>query len=213
MAHKRILSFYISFIPSLFLQESYSQIAEKEYMPQGDQPLSALQPGNLTRGQLFAQTFAFTLKHCLTQGAVRDLVDLLNAVLPGCLPPNLYYCNKITDVGDTLQTHVCCPTFSEYIGKHDFVTKQCECHGCGNVVDVYDAVKAGSLLTYSLENALRELFELHRAGKYLAGQCDKASDTCTMSDICDGALYSGREDSLSCMSLLLTCNVDGAPVF
>ena len=52
-----------------------------------------------------------------------------------------------------------------------------------------------------------------RAGKYLAGQCDKASDTCTMSDICDGALYSGTEDSLSCMSLLLTCNVDGAPVF
>jgi len=40
------------------------------------------------------------------------------------------------------------------------VTKQCECHGCGNVVDVYDAVKAGSFLTYSLENALRELFEL-----------------------------------------------------
>ena len=74
-----------------------SATSNVEFLPRGDETLSSLQCSGLTRGQLFALTLAFVLKHCLTQAATSDLIALLNAVLPGCLPPNLYHYNKVTD--------------------------------------------------------------------------------------------------------------------
>ena len=54
-----------------------------EFLPQGDQKLSTMQPADLTRGQLFALTYAFTLRRCMTQAAISDLIELFNAALPG----------------------------------------------------------------------------------------------------------------------------------
>jgi hypothetical protein len=89
-------------LESISSQSSGSQ----EYLPDGNRPISELQSSNISRGQLFAMTFAFTLKHCVTPAAISDLMALFNVVLPGCLPPNLYYFNKITDVIVTSCKHM-----------------------------------------------------------------------------------------------------------
>jgi len=108
-------------------------------LAEGDEKLSRLRTADLTRGQLYA----LTLRHCLTQAAISDLIELLNSVLPGCLPSNLYYFNKITDVGDALQTNVYCQNCNEYIGKLNSGLKQCVCTNCNNQYSCNDLIKNG----------------------------------------------------------------------
>ena len=83
-------------------------------MPEGDKNLT---DADMSRGQLFALTFAFILKHRLTKRAMSDLTDLINTVLPNCLQPNIYNFNKILDVDDTINTHVYCSKCNTYTGK------------------------------------------------------------------------------------------------
>ena len=113
-------------------------------MDDGDRLLSELKPSDITRGQLFAMTFAFMLKHCLTQAATSDLMALLNVVLAGCLPPNLYHFNKITDVGDALLTYLYCPNCEALLGKHDRSFKLSNCPVCDNHILAPDLLKSGN---------------------------------------------------------------------
>jgi len=169
----------------------------------------------MSRGQLFVLMFAFILKHCLTQAATSDLIALLNALLPGCLPPNLYFFNKITDVNDTLQTCIYCNNCETFIGKYSAQIHECTCPDCDTVFVANDLVKSGNFfLMYPLEQSLRDVLELNKMGQLLissSSSAEYASDVIT--DICDGSVYSSKQTFRFPSSLSLTANVDGIPVF
>jgi len=185
-------------------------------MPHGDHLLSALKPSDMSRGQLFALLFAFVLKHCITQSALGDLIMLMNVALPGCLPQNLYYFNKIADVSDTLQTHLFCAKCKEYVGLHDSDKKVCSV--CAHTMDCKQSIRKGNFfLIYPLTNSLRAVLELHGMGQFLIDQ-DKHGNICHdgSSNICDishGTLYCGRKNGPFPSSMSLSANVDGVPVF
>jgi len=169
----------------------------------------------MSRGQLFVLMFAFILKHCLTQAATSDLIALLNALLPGCLPPNLYFFNKITDVNDTLQTCIYCNNCETFIGKYSAQIHECTCPDCDTVFVANDLVKSGNFfLMYPLEQSLRDVLELNKMGQLListSSSAEYASDVIT--DVCDGSEYSSKQTFRFPSSLSLTANVDGVPVF
>jgi len=122
----------------------------KEYMPEGDKKLTDLKAADMSRGQLFAITFAFILKHRLTKRGVSDLIDLMNTMLPNCLPPNSYHFNKILDVDDTIDTHVYCSKCNTYIGKLTDGVSQSACPNCQDCVNFDESVKMVTFSWYIL---------------------------------------------------------------
>ena len=194
-------------------QSAPTPSCSKEYMPKGDKNLTELKAADMSRGQLFALTFAFILKHRLTKRAMSDLIDLMNTVLPSCLPPNIYHFNKILDVDDTINTHVYCSKCNTYIGKVTDGVSQSACPECQDVTNFGESVKNGNFfLIYLLENSLPDILELHGVGRYLidnSNQTLQQNDPEVIKDISDGELFTGNFPS----AISLSCNIDGVPVF
>jgi len=73
-------------------------MGEDDYaVPDGASPVYA--GSSITKGQLFTLVFAFLLRHCCTEVAAADLLLLLNTVIPGCMPHNLYFFKKLLQPG------------------------------------------------------------------------------------------------------------------
>ena len=92
---------------------------------------SVSENSSLTRGQLLALVIAFFLRHKLTKVALRDLLQLLNLVLPDCVPATKHFLQPFLYWGNNVQEHFYCPKCAEYVNQTDS-----ECTVCNTRIDV-----------------------------------------------------------------------------
>src|SRR5437870_2057417 len=111
-------------------------------------------PGStLTRGQLFVLFFGLTVRHNLNKFVIRDLLTLLNIVIPGCIQKNIYFWDKFLGQDVSIDTHVLCKVCQDYICKYDENSAADFCSSCNTPVDCQSLISDGSFfLTCSLES-------------------------------------------------------------
>ena len=178
-------------------------------IPDGHSPVAS--GSSITKGQLFTLVSAFILRHCCTDVAVGDLISLLNSLIPGCLPHNLYFFRKLLhpSISENIQLHGLCYECGAYLCK---ITKQvvtCTCSECGSLLNCKEIVKKGStFLMYPIDQQLKMLLE--KVG--IVDRISQRDKTDTISDIGDGSEYKKLSINFP-ESLSLTCNTDGIPAF
>jgi len=169
----------------------------------------------VTRGQLFTLVYAYMTRHALTKAASADLIALLNTLIPGSLPDNMYFFNKILQSPYSLQTYIYCDSCETFIGLLDRMLKNVLCSGCGKDVISDEMLKLGCFfLLCPLGESLRHLLEVQNLGQQLLenSTCNSTDDS-LLTDFTDGAEYKRKHGAGFPASLSLTCNVDGVPVF
>ncbi|XP_019213217.1 uncharacterized protein LOC109201885 isoform X1 [Oreochromis niloticus] len=158
---------------------------------------------SVTMGALLLLLLAFIVKHGLSKAATRDLLHLLNLVVPGCVPKSLRFLKKhSTDYNRKTEIHFYCPRCTNYLG----VDPGNECSVCQQSLNrKYLILKAYYFLVMPLEIQLRNLLaRVHsKLGKHFTRDD-------SFSDVHTGNEYkSERQDG----SITLTFNCDGSPVF
>ncbi|XP_005921979.2 uncharacterized protein LOC102312488, partial [Haplochromis burtoni] len=158
---------------------------------------------SVTMGALLLLLLAFIVKHGLSKAAARDLLHLLNLVVPGCVPKSLRFLKKhSTDYNGKTEIHFYCPRCTNYLG----VDPGNECSVCQQSLSrKYLILKAYYFLVMPLEIQLRNLLaRVHsKLGKHFTRDD-------SFSDVHTGNEYkSERQDG----SITLTFNCDGSPVF
>lgn len=180
-------------------------------VPGGAEPVP--NASSITKGQLFTLVFAFLLRHCCTEVAAADLILLLNTLVPGCMPHNMYFFKKLLKEGVTnhIDTHGLCSYCGDYLCEITSNLTSYTCTNCKKCLNINELIKSGhTFLTYSIENQLKNLCENMKIGSKLVAL--QQSDGNLLNDIHDGSEYRQLNvkfpDSLS-----LTCNTDGIPAF
>ncbi|XP_042076534.1 uncharacterized protein LOC102312169 [Haplochromis burtoni] len=110
---------------------------------------------SVTMGALLLLLLAFIVKHGLSKAAARDLLHLLNLVVPGCVPKSLRFLKKhSTDYNGKTEIHFYCPRCTNYLG----VDPGNECSVCQQSLSrKYLILKAYYFLVMPLEIQLRNL--------------------------------------------------------
>lgn len=68
-------------------------------------------------GALLLLLLAFILKHGLSKAATKDLLELLNFVVLGCVPKSVCFLEKHSlDYNDKTEIHFYCPSCINYFG-------------------------------------------------------------------------------------------------
>ncbi|PWA27313.1 hypothetical protein CCH79_00021020, partial [Gambusia affinis] len=121
---------------------------------------------------------AFILKHDLSKAATKDLLALLNLMVPGCIPSSLHFIKKhLTDIDKKTEIHLYCPRCENYLG----VEPGTECGVCQQRLSKKSLLeKANYFLVLPLENQLRKVLKrLHsKLGKHFTKE-DYVSDVNT----------------------------------
>ncbi|XP_027897748.1 uncharacterized protein LOC114159787 isoform X2 [Xiphophorus couchianus] len=145
---------------------------------------------------------AFILKHDLSKAATKDLLALLNLMVPGCIPSSLQFIKKhLTDIDKKTEIHLYCPRCENYLG----VEPGTECGVCQQRLSKRSLLeKANYFLVLPLENQLRKVLKrLHsKLGKHFTKD-DYISDVNT------GGEYKHEEQEGS-ITLTFTC--DSSPL-
>ncbi|KAM4717502.1 uncharacterized protein FYW61_017580 isoform 2-T2 [Anableps anableps] len=145
---------------------------------------------------------AFILKHDLSKAATKDLLALLNLVVPGCIPSSLQFIKRhLTDIDKKTEIHLYCPRCENYLG----VEPGTECGVCQQRLSKKSLLeKANYFLVMPLENQLRKVLKrLHsKLGNHLTRD-DYISDVNT------GGEYKHEEQEGS-ITLTFTC--DSSPL-
>ena len=155
--------------------------------------------------------FAFILRHCCTEVAVGDLISLLNALIPGCLPHNLYFFRKLLQpsITDNIQMHGLCSECGAYLCKFTGQLITYTCSECGSILNCKDIIKKGStFLMYPIDQQLKILLE--KVG--IGNRMQSPAKTDCINDISGGSEYKKLSINFPA-SLSLTCNTDGIPAF
>ena len=73
---------------------------------------------DVSKGQLLAMLMGLCLRHGLSGVAMKDLLDLFNTVIPGCVPSSKWYLDKaFFNLSDKVELHFYCTDCVGYIGK------------------------------------------------------------------------------------------------
>lgn len=74
---------------------------------------------NITKGQLLAMLMAHTLKHHVSGVALKEMLEMLNIIAPGCVPNTMWYLNKtFFNLADKAQIHYYCPECLFFLGQN-----------------------------------------------------------------------------------------------
>jgi len=148
----------------------------------------------LTRGAILLLTLSFILRHQLSGLAMLDLIDLLNAVVPGCLPKTKYYINKMLNMSHQIVCHIYCQVCLGYIGAYAPGGIETLCGGCSAIV-CYDCnlSKGNFFIMLPLESQLQELLERSDIQKDLFSNRNSPNES-SVKDIVDGLLYRGHPE-------------------
>ncbi|XP_061567605.1 uncharacterized protein LOC133421839 isoform X2 [Cololabis saira] len=153
-------------------------------------------------GALLLLLLTFILKHGLTKAASKDLLDLLNILVPGCVPKSLRFLKKhMTEYKSKTETHFYCPKCANYLG----VEPGTECEVCQQSFSREGLLeRAFYFLVMPLEIQLRSLLaRVHtELGRHVA------RDGC-ISDVGTGS-ESRRERQSDSITLAFKC--DGFPL-
>lgn len=157
-------------------------------------------------GALLLLLLAFMLKHGLSKAATKDLLELLNFVVPGCVPKSVWFLNKhFLDYNNKTELHFYCPSCSNYLGVEPG-NKCGECQQSFNKKGLLE--KAYYFLVMPLKVQLRNtLAHVHsKLRKHFT------RDAC-VSDVNTGMEYRRETQGVHTDSITLTFNCVGSPVF
>ncbi|KAK0132503.1 hypothetical protein N1851_032640 [Merluccius polli] len=162
---------------------------------------------SINRGQLLCLILAFILKYNISGSGLKDLLDFLNIVAPGCAPTSKYYFDKsFFNLAKQFEIHHYCKICSQYIGK--LFTPCCS---DGNVDERVNTNEGYYFLVMPLRQQLKELFKNTTFYKFL----NDNKTNMGMGDIYSGSMYTSKlktfVDTLDNISL--SFNIDGASVF
>ena len=86
----------------------------------------------LTHGQALLLTTAFILRHRISGLGMKDLIELVNALVPHCLPSSKHYWDKhLPATAGQVDVHYYCKSCMAYLGT--LPAEQCP--QCGYAVD------------------------------------------------------------------------------
>uniref|UniRef100_A0A3B5BEV4 Uncharacterized LOC103368185 n=1 Tax=Stegastes partitus TaxID=144197 RepID=A0A3B5BEV4_9TELE len=158
---------------------------------------------SVTTGALLLLLLVFILKHGLSKAAIKDLLDLLNFMVPGCAPKSWQFFKKhLTGTNDKTELHFYCPRCTSYLG----VEPGDECGVCQKSLNRKSLLdKAYYFLVMPLEIQLRSILSnVHtKLGKHFTRET-------SISDVNTGTGYKhDRQDA----SITLSFNCEGSPVF
>ncbi len=72
---------------------------------------------DVTKGAVLYLIFALLVKHRLSKGCLGDLFELLNIVVPSCVPKTTYFFDKMFFSDMIVKTHFYCPNCQSYLGE------------------------------------------------------------------------------------------------
>ena len=183
-------------------------------IPNGDIPVHG--DCCITRGQLFTLVYAFILRHCLSDVAIKDLIAIFNILMPGSLPHNKYFYNKLLfdKVSNNFETHIFCRDCGAYLSMmKNNLNDNLLCSECHGSVKSNELLKCGySFMVYSIGTQLKTLFESGEVQQYMCRNDVSTNENCGIFDLTDGSEYRKLKICFP-ESLSLTCNTDGVPVF
>ncbi|XP_033987880.1 uncharacterized protein LOC117483615 isoform X2 [Trematomus bernacchii] len=161
---------------------------------------------SVTMAALLLLLMAFILKHGLSKAATKHLLELLNFVVPGCVPKSVWYLEKyFLDYNDKTEIHFYCPRCANYLG----VEPGNECGVCQQSLNRKGLLeKAYYFLVMPLKVQLRNILAnvQSKLGKHFTRDA-------SISDINTGSEYRREAQEVNTDSITLTFNCDGAPVF
>lgn len=133
---------------------------------------------------------ALILHHSLTKACMSDIIQLLNYLVPECLPRSKYLFSKLfSHSSDELSKHFYCPKCSTYIGLYQKIMR---CASCDEDVDGDDCVvKKKYFLVSPLEKQLRNLLETTEVYQFIkrGKTAGLAAKNGIIGDINTGSLY------------------------
>lgn len=83
--------------------------------PRWDEQRKIYAGSSVTVGSLLLLLLTFTLKHDLSTAATKDLLDLLNLVVPGHVPTCLRFLKNLTDDDKKTEIHFYCSQCASYL--------------------------------------------------------------------------------------------------
>jgi hypothetical protein len=198
----------ISFFSAIGL-DARDQMSESSSIPllcDGEELL--YQGSSIKKHDVMMLVMAFTLRFKLTAAATQALLDLLNAILPGCIASTLYVFEKLCGSNDQVETHYFCNDSSccSYFG----LQVPLECAQCKTVYNGNQKLcKDSFMLVLPLEGQLKDI--LLRDNNYdLFCNSKHYNRNSELAEVVDGGLY---KNLVGQSSVTLQFNCDGAPVF
>ncbi|XP_011476103.1 uncharacterized protein LOC105354509 isoform X2 [Oryzias latipes] len=199
------------FMANHFFQEQIDDAEDpgheraQPFDPDFNQEKKIYSGSTVTAGALLLLLLTFILKHKLSNAAAKDLLDLLdllNLVVPGCLPKSLQFLkNHPSQHCAEAETHLYCPKCASYIG----VEPGNRCEVCQQRLSKRCLLeKAHYFMVMPLEIQLRNILtRVHsKLGKHFV------RDGC-LSDVVTGKEYKGDRQA---GSITLTFKCDGFPL-
>lgn len=164
----------------------------------------------MSRSQVLAMTLAYVIRHHISGIGLRDLLDLLNLIVPGCVPKSKYYFDKFFNGNeDEIEYHFYCPDCQSMLDVNY------TCCNCNLTFEKFCLQNDGNyFLTLPLCHQLKDLFENHDLDKYITKPFNTGN---RMSDLTDGNFCRSNPELLSFLSeqdnISLSFFTDGVPVF
>ena len=155
------------------------------------------------------------MKHGLSKCALRDLVSIINVIIPDCIPKTTYYFDRylLSSNAETTK-HFLCATCSAIIPPSNTA-----CHVCDESFD-REVAQANTNYFYScsMEDQLRHFLEKRQLMQYVDVSKEKCRSPNAKSEICTGNEYRDNIGTVnflqeSNMNLTCTFNSDGIQPF
>ena len=160
---------------------------------------------DVSKGQLLAMLMGLCLRHGLSGVAMKDLLDLFNTVIPGCVPSSKWYLDKaFFNLSDKVELHFYCTDCVGYIGKGpDY-----HCETCLKHWHKEELLKSASyFLVMPLADQLKNILpQSALRGHFRHDE--------SVGDINTGKLYQDQGDFIDNPdNVTISFNCDGVPVF
>ena len=181
----------------------------------GSQPIYT--GSSITRGEVLLMVLSFVIRHHVSRVGLNDLLSILNVIVPGCVPPTLYFVDKLFSFAEHLQCHLYCQNCLNYINVYE-KGEESICSQCQTTVNSDVNLKNGNFfIVIPLKYQLQQLLQIENIQDIFLNRMttsNASNQGQVISDITDGVLYKQFITSTNSINLISTVfNCDGVPVF
>ena len=165
---------------------------------------------DVSKSECLTLVMSFVMRHNLAGVVLTDLIELINTLLPGCLPPSKYFIYKKYLKNSSIQKYFYCQNCKVGLG----CSPPSECPGCQTDIDEESLKRDFSyFMATDVCQQLRDLFQLQNLPDNLVRDRFKENND-KIEDIFDGQKYKENKNFLSNRdNISFTWNTDGVPVF
>jgi hypothetical protein len=160
---------------------------------------------DVTKNHLAMLAMSFVIRHRLTSVCLKDLLVLLNIVVPGCVPKTNYYVDKFTRSRlHNVQHHFYCANCNYYFGLSALkVCTKCQHSSTSDSESPY-------MMVLPIKDQLQELLEQNSWDQFLFTDNNNDNDSSIKCDVTSGKMYTSLKNKCA---ITLQFNCDGAAVF